>query len=71
MSSCTFDYSRIFTDFHARWAMEFLGHAFSLPMSSKATISKAIKVYSEWLGLGSNRPKCVEENEAWYQREII
>ena len=66
MSCFTFDHSRFFTDFHARWAMEFLGHSFTLPMSSKATISKAIKVYEDWLGLGGKRPKCVEKNEAWY-----
>lgn len=62
---------RVRTDFHAKWAMECLGYAFSLPLEQYEVIQKAINVYAVWLNLPEGRPDCIAAEEGFYQREII
>jgi len=62
---------RVRTDFHAKWAMECLGYAFSLPLEQFEVIQKAVHVYSVWLNQPESRPDCIAAEEGFYQREII
>ena len=60
------------TQAHVNWSMECIGFAFSLPIEYHTTISSAIDIYRNWLGLGSEcRPLCIEQDKEAYQREII
>ncbi|CAG9323008.1 unnamed protein product [Blepharisma stoltei] len=60
------------THFHVQWAMECIGFAFSLPIEHHSIISTAIEIYRDWLSIGEGeRPTCIEEDEGFYQREII
>lgn len=59
------------TDFHAKWAMECVGYAFSLPLEQHDIIQKAIGVYAIWLNQPDIRPECIATEEPFYQREII
>ena len=60
------------THFHVKWVMECIGFAFSLPIEYYSTISQAIDIYRNWLDLGNeSRPLPIEENEGFYQREMI
>ncbi|CAG9335332.1 unnamed protein product [Blepharisma stoltei] len=60
------------THFHVQWAMECIGFAFSLPIEYHSIISTAIEIYKDWLNIGDGeRPVCIEEDEGFYQREII
>ena len=55
---------------HISWAMEFLGHAFSLPLQHHKVISKAFKLYHKWI-FDSDRPCPISNNESFYQQEIL
>lgn len=60
------------THFHVQWAMECIGFAFSLPIEYHSIISTAIEIYRDWLNIGDGeRPACIEEDEGFYQKEII
>ena len=56
--------------FHVKWAMEFLGYAFSLPIDNSEVITGAFDIYRKWL-LEEDRPECIKQNENFYQQEII
>ena len=56
--------------FHVKWAMEFLGYAFSLPIDNSEVITGAFDIYRRWL-LEEDRPECIKQNENFYQQEII
>ena len=58
------------SDFHVKWAMEFLGYAFSLPIDKEEIIAGVIEIYRKWL-LTDDRPACIKENESVYQQIII
>lgn len=58
------------TTFHVKWAMEFLGYAFSLPIENYTVIENAFEIYRKWI-ITNDRPKCIEQNEDFYQKKII
>lgn len=55
---------------HISWAMEFLGHAFSLPLQHHKVISKAFKLYNKWI-FDLDRPPVILSCESFYQQEIL
>jgi hypothetical protein len=36
------------TEAHVRWAMESIGHAFTLPIDDAPVILAALKIYTKW-----------------------
>lgn len=60
------------THAHIIWTMECIGYSFSLPIDQHPTIFQAIEIYRNWLGLTNDtRPLCIDDDELFYQQEII
>ncbi|KAJ5070469.1 hypothetical protein M0811_10941 [Anaeramoeba ignava] len=56
--------------FHIKWAMEVVGHSFSLPIEEHQIIKGAIQIYERWL-MGTQVPEAFRELENFFYREIF
>jgi hypothetical protein len=61
----------LLTEFHVRWAMEVIGHAFTLPIEDAKDISGALSLYERWLLSEVDRPIPISRDETPFFKDIF